>query len=136
MSQWPNDDVRLEICLEPKPIAFLQPKYNIGDVVRVSRAKGIFAKGYTANWSEEQFIITGRRISSCDEPPVYYLKDHHHNKIKGGFYEPEVQLVKFSLVYLVEKVVQHDKKNKRMLIKWLGFPDKNNSWVGENDFIV
>ena len=76
------------------------------------------------------------RISSCDEPPMYYLKDHHHNKIKGGFYEPEVQLVKYPLVYLVEKVIQHDKKNKKMLIKWLGFPDKNNSWEGENDFIV
>jgi hypothetical protein len=133
MSKWP--DVRLDICLEPKPASFLKPKYKLRDVVRISRAKGVFAKGYTANWSQEQFIIRGRRTSSCDEPPVYYLSDHQHNKIKGAFYEPEVQLVKYPFVYLVEKVVTHDKKNKRMLIKWLGFPEERNSWIPESNLL-
>ena len=44
MSRYPEDDVRLEICLEPKPVSFLQPKYNSGDVVRVSRAKAYLRK--------------------------------------------------------------------------------------------
>ena len=31
------------------------PKSKVGDNVRISRYKNIFAKGYTSNWSEESF---------------------------------------------------------------------------------
>ena len=34
------------------------PKFEVGDYVRISKYKSIFAKGYTQNWSEEVFIIT------------------------------------------------------------------------------
>ena len=33
------------------------PKFEIGDIVRISKYKNIFAKGYTQNWSEELFVI-------------------------------------------------------------------------------
>ena len=33
------------------------PKFKVGDCVRISKYKNIFAKGYTPNWSEEVFII-------------------------------------------------------------------------------
>ena len=33
------------------------PKFKVGDHVRISKSKNIFAKGYTPNWSEEVFII-------------------------------------------------------------------------------
>ena len=33
------------------------PKFKIGDRVRISKYKNIFAKGYTPNWSEEVFVI-------------------------------------------------------------------------------
>ena len=33
------------------------PKFKIGDHVRISKYKNIFAKGYTSNWSEEIFIV-------------------------------------------------------------------------------
>ena len=33
------------------------PKLKVGDHVRISRYKSIFAKGYTLNWSEEVFVI-------------------------------------------------------------------------------
>ena len=32
------------------------PKFKIGDHVRVSKYKNIFSTGYTSNWSEEVFI--------------------------------------------------------------------------------
>ena len=32
-------------------------KFKIGDIVRISKYKNIFAKGYTLNWSEEAFMI-------------------------------------------------------------------------------
>ena len=33
------------------------PKFLVGDHVRISKYKNIFAKGYTPNWSEEIFVI-------------------------------------------------------------------------------
>ena len=32
-------------------------RYNVGDRVRISEFKNIFAKGYTPNWSKEIFIV-------------------------------------------------------------------------------
>ena len=34
------------------------PKFEVGDLVRISKYKNIFAKGYTQNWSEEGFVIS------------------------------------------------------------------------------
>ena len=33
------------------------PKFKVGDHVRISKYKNILAKGYTPNWSEEVFVI-------------------------------------------------------------------------------
>ena len=33
------------------------PKFKVGDHVRISQYKNIFAKGYTPNWSEEVSVI-------------------------------------------------------------------------------
>ena len=33
------------------------PKFKVGDYVRISKYKNIFAKGYTSNWSEEVFVV-------------------------------------------------------------------------------
>ena len=33
------------------------PKFKVGDHVKLSKYKNIFAKGYTPNWSEEVFVI-------------------------------------------------------------------------------
>ena len=32
-------------------------KFKVGNNVRISKYKNIFAKGYTPNWSEEVFLI-------------------------------------------------------------------------------
>ena len=33
------------------------PKFKVGDHIRISKYKNIFAKGYTPNWSAEVFLI-------------------------------------------------------------------------------
>ena len=33
------------------------PKFKVGDHIRISKYKNIFAKGYMPNWSEEVFFI-------------------------------------------------------------------------------
>ena len=34
------------------------PKFKVGDRVRISNHKNIFAKGYTQNWSEVVFVVS------------------------------------------------------------------------------
>ena len=33
------------------------PKFKVGDHVKISKCKNIFAKSYVPNWSEEVFVI-------------------------------------------------------------------------------
>ena len=40
-----------------KEIHDKDPKFKIGDIVRISKYKTIFAKCYVPNWSEEVFFI-------------------------------------------------------------------------------
>ena len=34
------------------------PKFKVGDYVRISKRKNIFAKGYTPNWSDKVFVVS------------------------------------------------------------------------------
>ena len=38
------------------------PKFQVGDHVRISKYKSIFAKGCTPNWSEEIFVVKKLKI--------------------------------------------------------------------------
>ena len=40
-----------------KEINDKDPKFKIGNIVRISKYKNIFAKGYVPNWSKEVFVI-------------------------------------------------------------------------------
>ena len=40
-----------------KEISDEDPKFKIGDIVRISKQKNIFTKGSVPNWSEEVFMI-------------------------------------------------------------------------------
>ena len=63
-------------------------RYNVGDRVRISKLKNIFAKGYTPNWSREIFIVN--KINDA-VPYPYNLKDLNDEEIIGGFYDRELQ---------------------------------------------
>ena len=43
-------------CIQKKEVNDKDPKFKVGDHVKVSKYKNIFAKRYTPNWSEEVFI--------------------------------------------------------------------------------
>ena len=49
-----KDDTYLDIEQE---VNDKDHKFKVGDYVRISKYKNIFAKGYTPNWSEEVFVI-------------------------------------------------------------------------------
>ena len=64
------------------------PKFKVGDNVRISKYKNVFAKGYTPNWSEEDFI--NNKIKNT-VPWTYAISDLNDEEITGSFYEKELQ---------------------------------------------
>ena len=47
-------------------------KHKIGDIVRISKYKNIFAKMYTSNWSEDVFAI--KKVKNT-VPRTYVIND-------------------------------------------------------------
>ena len=60
------------------------PKLKVGDHVRISKYKSIFAKGYTPYWSEEVFVI--KQIKNT-VPWTYVINDLNGEEIIGTFDE-------------------------------------------------
>ena len=71
-----------------KEINNRDPKFKVGDHVRISNYKNIFTKGYMPNWSEEIFII--KKIKNT-VPWTYVINDLTGEEIVGTFYENELQ---------------------------------------------
>ena len=63
-------------------------KFQVGDHVRISKYKNIFAKGYTLNCSEEVFAISKTKNTA---PWTYAINDLNGEEIIGTFYEKELQ---------------------------------------------
>ena len=63
------------------------PKFKIGDHVRISKYKNIFSKGYAVNWSEV-FVISKIKDTVPWTYIINYLNDE---EIFGTFYEKELQ---------------------------------------------
>ena len=63
-------------------------RFKVGDGVRISKFKNIFAKGYTLNWSKEIFIVD--KINDT-VPYTYNIKDLNDEEIIGSFYDKELQ---------------------------------------------
>ena len=62
-------------------------RFKLGDRVRISKLKNIFAKGYTPNWSSEIFIVD--KIN--DIVPYTYNLKINDEEIIGSFYDKELQ---------------------------------------------
>ncbi|TWW54775.1 hypothetical protein D4764_0109570 [Takifugu flavidus] len=62
--------------------------FKKGDLVRISKLRGVFDKKYEQSFTNEVFTVS-ERIPR--DPPVYKLKDYDGEPIQGSFYEPELQ---------------------------------------------
>ena len=103
-----------------------KPKFRIGHRVRISKYKRkLFNKGFTPNWTEEIFVIDDILNT---KPVTYRLVDLQGETVTGSFFEPELQKTTQE-IFRIEKVIRHDNKQKRALVKWSGYPDQFNSWV-------
>ena len=87
------------------------PKFKVGDHVRISKYKNIFAKGYTPNCSEEVFVISEIKNTV---PWTYVINDLNGEKIIEIFYEKELQKTN-QKEFRIEKVIR--RKGDELYVK-------------------
>ena len=105
------------------------PKFKIGDHVRTSKYKNVFAKRYAPKWSEEIFIVD--RVKN-NVPWTYGINDLNGENILGSFYKKELQKTDQN-EFRIEKVIK--RKGNKLHVKWKGYDNSFNSWIDENDLI-
>ena len=106
------------------------PKFKVGDHVRISKYKNIFAKGYAPIWSEEVFVAS--KIKNT-VPWTYVASDLNGEEITGSFYEKELQKTSQE-EFRIEKVLKR-KGDKLLYVKWKGYDNRFNSWIDKKDLI-
>ena len=87
------------------------PKFKVGDHVRISKYKNIFAKGYTPNCSEDVFVISEIKNTV---PWTYVINDLNGEKIIEIFYEKELQKTN-QKEFRIEKVIR--RKGDELYVK-------------------
>jgi transposase InsO family protein len=120
-----------------------QQPVTTGAKVRISNVKGDFAKGYHPNWSQEHFLVRAKRRMPGGKVQ-YFLKEDDYGDIKGeeltgAFNREEVEPITKNR-YLIEKVLRTrtlpagrgHARHKQYFVKWVGWPEKYNSWVTED----
>ena len=99
------------------------PKFIVGNHVRISEYKIIFAKIYNANWSEEVFVIKEIEITVSW---IYVINDLNSEEIIGTFYEKQIQKTN-QQGFRIRKVIK--RKRNKLYVKWNGYGNWFNSWI-------
>ena len=112
-----------------KKINNKDPKFKIGDTVRISKNKIIFPKDYTPNWFEEIFVIKKVKHTVLQ---TYIINDLNGEEIVGALYEKEVEKANQKEL-TIEKVVK--RKGDKLYVKWKGYNNALNNWIDKKDVI-
>ena len=105
------------------------PKFKVGDHVRISKYKNIFSKGYTPNWSDKLFVIKKVKNTATW---TYVVNDLNGDEITGTFYEKELQKT-YQQEFRIEKIIK--RKGDQLYVKWKGYDNSLNSWIDKKDLI-
>jgi hypothetical protein len=112
--------------------------FKVGDKVRVSHLRQTFDREYQEKWSGEIFTIEKRYRSQNRD--MYKLNDWDGEPIIGTFYALELQSVKEdpNQEYRIQDIVKKRtrQKKKEVMVKWLHWPKKYNSWILEKDMTL
>ena len=112
-----------------KDVIDKDPKLKVGDHVRISKYKNIFAKGYTPNCSEDVFVI--KEVKNT-VPWPYVINDLNGEESIWIFYEKELQETNRQ-GFRIEKVIK--RKGNKVYVKWKGYDNLFNTWIDKDDLI-
>lgn len=109
------------------------PRFKKFDYVRISKLSNVFKKGFEGKWSTEIFKVVNVLLR---RPTMYELCDLNGEKIKGRFYEKEIQKVSLPLYHKIDKIISKRGHGIRTeyLVSWKGYSSDFNSWVKASDF--
>ena len=105
----------------------IDPKFKVGDNVRVSKYENIFAKEYTPNCFKEIFLIKTFKNSI---QWTYVINDLNGEEIIGTFYDEEMQKINQKELRL-EKVTK--RKRSKLYVKWKGYNNSFANWIGKKN---
>ena len=115
MKMKPIDDKNNTYINIGKDVNDKDPKFKIGDRVRISKYKNIFAKVYTPSWYGEIFVI--QEIKNT-VPCTYVINDLNGEEIIGNIFEKEFQKIDQQELR-IEKVIK--KEGNKLYLKWNGY---------------
>lgn len=128
--------VRATLLQRSKKIPQRSAKYNMHDLVRISREKSTFQKGYESGFTDEVFRIV--RVDDYRQPVLYTVTDLAGSRIDGEFYTEELSRVgraspksKLKVNQILE--TRGRGKNKRNLVNWKNLPADYVSWISLED---
>ena len=98
-------------------------KFEVGDLVRITKYKNIYAKGYILNWTKEMFVI--KRVKNT-VPWTYVISDLNGEEIVGTFYEKKLQISN-QKEFRIEKTVK--RKDNKLYVRQKGYDNSLNSGV-------
>jgi len=131
-----KDEDRLWAKMYGDGNTYLKPSIPRGSMIRISKNKGVFDKGYMPNWSKEHFVVDQvPEQQRGSKRRVYKIKDYNGEVVKGTWYPEEVQQITANQ-YRIEKVLRNRTApdgTKELFVKWEGWPEKFNSWIKETD---
>lgn len=106
-----------------------QPKYKVGDSVRIWKERGTFHRGYMEDFTREHFKIN--KVLNNLPVPRYKLKEFNGEDIVGSFFEDE--LVQFNASEYYDTEVLKKRKTKKngleYFVHYVGWPDSYDEWV-------
>ena len=105
------------------------PTFKVGDHVRISKYKNIFAKGYSPNWCKEIFVI--KKIKNT-VPWTYVINDLNGARIIGTFYEKGLQMTN-QKEFRIQKVIKQ--KGNKLYVKRKGYDSSFNTSINKKDLI-
>ena len=105
------------------------PKFKVGDHVRISKYKNIFAKIQTLNFYEQVFAVSKIK-NTVPWAPV--TNDLNGEAIIGTFYEKELQKTN-KKEFRIEKVIK--RKGNKLYFKWKGYDSSFKNWIDKKDLV-
>ena len=99
--------------------------FKIDDHLRISKYKNIFVKGYTPNWSEQDFVI--EKLENT-VPWTYFISN-----LNGEENENELQKTNQKELRVEKEVAR---KGDKLYVKWKSYDILFNSWIHKKDIVI
>ena len=90
------------------------PKFEVGDHVRMSKYENIFVKGFAPNWTKNVFVI--KKVKNT-VPWTYVINNLNGEWFSGTSYEKELQKTNQE-IFTTKKGIK--RKRNKLYVKWRG----------------